>query len=257
MSTITPVQPMAIPMSPAPSEASVPLLGGDQRIVFRGVDWHTYNQLSESVCEGQHVHLVYDGKDLEIMVIGNAHEILKGRISKIVNAVAMGRGVNCLDSGQATWKTNIRGLEADLSYYFDPEKIRVAKEAFACDSMDPADYPRPDMAIEIDMSPSQVDRPAVYRDLRVAEIWRFARRAKLIIEQLQPDGSYTAVEESRFLRIRPDDVLHWLKEAETEDELVWHRRLTQWVMGLGRRAAPGRRRAGKPPAKRKAKDNGK
>ena len=31
--------------------------------------------------------------------------------------------------GQTTWKTAIRGLEADLSYYFDPEKIRVAKEA--------------------------------------------------------------------------------------------------------------------------------
>ena len=63
------------------------------RIVFRGVDWHTYSQLSESLGEKQRVHLVYDGKDLEIMVIGNAHEILKDLISRIVTAVAMGLGL--------------------------------------------------------------------------------------------------------------------------------------------------------------------
>ena len=256
MSTVAPTQPMTRPASPSSSVPVVPS-SGDVRIVFRGVDWHTYNQLSESLSEGQHIHLVYDGKDLEIMVIGNVHEILKDLISKIVNALAMGLGVNCLGSGQATWKTKIRGLEADLSYYFDPEKIRAAKEAFARESMEPSDYPRPDMAIEIDMSPSQIDRPAVYRELRVAEVWRFARRANLIIEQLQPDGSYAAVEESRFLRIHPDEVLRWMKEAETEDESAWHRRLTQWAMRLGRRVGPGQGPVSKPPAKRKAKGNGK
>jgi Uma2 family endonuclease len=256
MSTVATTQPMRMPGGSSSSSPVVPD-SGDGRIVFRGVDWHTYNQLSESLGDGQHVHLVYDGKDLEIMVIGNAHEILKDLISKIVNAVAMGLGVNCLGSGQATWKTKIRGLEADLSYYFDPEKIRVAKEAFARDSMDPADYPRPDMAIEIDMSPSQVDRPAIYRDLRVAEVWRFAKGARLIIEQLQPDGSYAAVEASRFLLIRPDDVLRWLNEARTEDEAAWNRRLTQWAMRLGRRVGPGQQPVAKPPAKRKAKDKGK
>lgn len=255
MSTVAPSQPMTLPAGPSSSLSCVPA-SGDQQIVFRGVDWHTYNQLSESLSEGQHVHLIYDGKDMEILVIGNAHELLKDWIGKIVNAVAMGQGVNCLGSGQATWKTKIRGLEADLSYYFDPEKIRVAKEALRRKSMDPADYPRPDMAIEIDMSPSQVDRPAVYRDLGVVEVWRLTQGGeKLIIEQLQPDGSYAAVQESRFLRIRPDDVLRWMKEADTEPEADWHRRLNQWAMRLGRRARPGQRPVGKPPAKRRAKGN--
>ena len=118
--------------------------------------------------------------------------------------------------GETTWKTEIRGLEADLSYYFDPEKIRVAKAALARMSIDPADYPRPDLAIEIDMSPPQVDRPAIYRDLGVAEVWRLVRGQELIIEQLQADGSYAPVEESRFLHIRPEDILRWLNEAATE-----------------------------------------
>jgi hypothetical protein len=55
-----------------------------------------------------------------------------------------------------------RGLQADLSYYFDPEKMRVSRQALKRKSMDPADYPSaPDLAIEIDASRPKVDRPAV------------------------------------------------------------------------------------------------
>ena len=77
------------------------------------------------------------------MVIGNIHDILKDIISKIVNALAMGLDVDCLDSGQATWRTMIRGLEADLSYYFDAEKIRVAQEAWVRDSRTRTTFPIP------------------------------------------------------------------------------------------------------------------
>jgi Uma2 family endonuclease len=257
MCTITRTRAMTSPVSPVLPEAVVPSSYGDRRIVFRGVDWHTYHQLSESLGDDQHVHLVYDGKDLEIMVTGNIHDILKGLVIKIVNALVLGLDVACLDTGQATWRTMIRGLEADLSYYFDAEKIRVAMEAWRRKSMDANDYPYPDMAVEIDLSPPQVDRPAIYRDLRVVEVWRFVRGEALIIEQLQPDGSYASVEESRFLRVRPEDVLRWVNAAATEHPAVWNRRLNQWAMELGPRAAPGRRPAGKPAAKRKAKGNGK
>lgn len=215
---------------------SAPSVSGDERIVFRGVDWHTYSQLSESLGEHQRVHLVYDGKDLEIMVIGNAHEILKDLINKIVTAVAMGLDVDCLGSGQATWKTEIRGLEADLSYYFNTEKIRTATAAWTRRSMDPADHPRPDLAIEIDLPPSQVDRPAIYKEIAVTEVWRFVSGEKPIFEQLQPDGSYAAIEISQFLHIRPDEVLRWVNEAATERQAVWNRRLNQWAMGLSRQA---------------------
>ena len=39
--------------------------------------------------------------------------------------------------------------------------------------MDIADYPNPDLAIEIDISPPEVDREGIYKSLKVAEIWRF------------------------------------------------------------------------------------
>ena len=233
MSTSTPTEPMTKQAGPAPSSAFVIVQGGDQRTVFPGVDWHTYQQLSEATGESPPFRLIYDGKDLEIMVTGNIHERYKDWLGKIVNAVTMGLDLDYEACGQTTWKTEIRGLEADLSYYFDPEKIRVAREALARRSMNAADYPRPDLAIEIDMCPPQVDRPAIYKDLGVTEVWRLVKGQELIIEQLRGDGAYTPIEKSRFLHIRAEDVLRWLNEAATERQAAWNRRLNQWAMGLG------------------------
>src|SRR4051812_619580 len=67
MSTITRAAPVSQPSSPA----NVLTEGGDQRTVFRGVDRHTYDQLSEAAGEGRPLRLVYDGKDLEFVVTGN------------------------------------------------------------------------------------------------------------------------------------------------------------------------------------------
>jgi Uma2 family endonuclease len=143
VSTITPTA----PISKRSIRPYVLIDGGDQHTVFPGVDRHTYDQLSEAAGERQPVHLIYDGKDLEIVVVGNPHEYFRDLIARIVNALSTGLDIDYLPCGETTWKTPIRGLEADLSYYFDPEKIRVAKEAIARLSTDPGDYPWPDLAI--------------------------------------------------------------------------------------------------------------
>jgi hypothetical protein len=81
VSTITPTERMITPAGPARSSGFSSIQGGDLRTVFRGVDWHTYSQLSESTGESQPVRLIYDGKDLEIMVVGNIHEYYKELLS--------------------------------------------------------------------------------------------------------------------------------------------------------------------------------
>ena len=136
--------------------------------------------------------------------------------------------------GETTWQTKVRGLQADLSYYFDPGKIQVARDALARKSIDPADYPRPDLAIEIDISDPQIDRPSIYADLGVVEVWRYVNGQKLVIEHLQADGSYAPVESSRFLQIRAVDIFGWLTAEDATRESAWNRRLNQWAIGLGR-----------------------
>jgi Uma2 family endonuclease len=210
---------------------------GDQRIVLRGVGWHIYDCLSDAIGEGQHVRLAYDGKDLEIMTTGYLHERYKELLGKIVAAVTLALNIDRSTCGETTWKRSeiATGLEADLSYLFDPEKRAVEKAALARRLNNVADYPNPDLAIEIDLSGPSIDRSGIYAKLNVAEVWRFDG-VSLTIEHLQEDGSYASVESSRFLPLRAQDVLHWLVEEDSTDELAWERRLTEWAMGLGRRA---------------------
>ncbi len=236
MSATAPTESMMSSVGSGQPTVTAPFLGGDHRTVFRGVDWHTYQQLSKATDEGKNVRLLYDGKDLEIMVTGNVHERYKEWFMKIVTALSMARDLDYVPCGQTTWKTLIRGLEADLSYYFDVEKIQKAREALARQSMNPDDYPHPDLAIEIDMSPPQVDRPMIYRDLQVAEVWRLVRGQELVIEQLQANGTYATAKQSRFLHVSPEDVVRWLNDAKSEPEVRWNRRLFEWAMGLDRPA---------------------
>jgi Uma2 family endonuclease len=231
MSTIAPTQPPTktdVSASPLPF---FPLQAG-HRMVFRGVSRDVYESLSQAICEGEHVRLAYDGKDLEIMVTSNLHENLKELLGKFVAAVIAWRNIACLSAGETTWQTTARGLQADLSYYFDPEKIRTASEALARNSTDPADYAKPDLAIEIGVSGPRIDRPAIYADLGVTEVWRLGRKS-LVIEHRQVDGSYAPVETSRFLGIRPEDIHDWLSADDRFDEPAWNRRLNEWAMGLG------------------------
>ena len=154
---------------------------------------------------GQHVRVAYDGENLEIMTTGYPHEGFKDA-SRTSAAGTQAFNIDRGTCGETAWKRPeiSRGLQADQSYYFDPEKRKAAKAAWARKSNDIADYPNPDLAIEIDLSDPKVDRPSIYAALRVAEIWQFDGE-NVIIEHLQEDGTYALSESSRFLPIRAED----------------------------------------------------
>ena len=156
-----------------------------------------------------------------------------------------------LGAGQTTWKRPelARGLEADDSYYFLAEKLPVVAAALKRRSKDIADYPNPDMAIEIDISPPAVDREDIYKKLQVAEIWYFDGE-ELTIEQLGEDGTYAVASQSRFLPIKAIEIRRWLVEEDSTDQLVWSQRLRAWLPRISRTRKPTTRR----PRRRKADD---
>ena len=97
-------------------------------------------------------------------------------------------------------------------------------------SMDGADYPNPDLGIEVDISPSKIDRPGIYAALRVAEVWRFdGERRQIIIERLGDDGAYHPVESSVFLPVSAEEVERWVLTEDYRDGSAWARRLRAWA----------------------------
>jgi len=204
----------------------------DERVVIRGVDWGFYEQLADSISERCHIHVDYDGKDVEIMSPSLLHEIDKTLLSRVVELVAEECEIPFMGAGQTTWKRPdvTRGLEADESYFFHAHKLDAVAAGKARRSLDIADYPNPDLGIEVDMSPPKIDRPGIYAALRVAEVWRFdGERQELVIERLEDDGTYRAVDRSSFLPVYAAEIRRWVVEEDSHDECAWARRLRAWV----------------------------
>ncbi|MFI5457221.1 MAG: Uma2 family endonuclease [Isosphaerales bacterium] len=231
MSTTTfPVAPSTTP------QRAVTTVPAEQRIAIRGVSWDLYDRISEAIGEKQRVFLAFDGKDLEIMTKGPNHEDYRDLIGDFLKAVTTACGIRSRWLGETTWRRPKadRGLEADQCCIFDPEKLAAANKARANLSNEIADYPDPDLAVEIDISPSLVDRPAIYAALKVSEVWRFDGD-QVVFEQLGRDGKYTAVKRSRWLPVRPEYVRRRLVEEDSSDDVQWRCRLTEWAKDL----APG------------------
>jgi len=174
--------------------------------------------------------MAYDGEDLEIMTRGRLHENFSGLLGRLVDVITEELKIPCSANRETTWKREelARGLESDQCYYFHPEKLGAAARAKARGSNDVADYPNPDLAIEVDISPSLVDRPGIYAFLGVAEVWRFDGQT-LTIERLDPGGRYLSIETSAWLPIKNSEVVRWLTQEDTTDESAWARRLRNWV----------------------------
>ena len=152
-----------------------PTIPGETRICIPGVNWSFYEWLVDSIPEGTGVRVAFDGTDVEIMTTSPEHEDFKELLGRFVGLVAEELGIPHKSMGETTWKrvrVN-RGIEADQCFYFRPDKLAAAAAAKAKRANDVAHYPDPDLAIEVDLSPSSLDRPGIYAALKVAEVWRF------------------------------------------------------------------------------------
>jgi Uma2 family endonuclease len=240
MSSVT--TPHSVTPSPSPdvTPRSIPSLDDlyewtaepDHRVVIRGVDWTFYEQLVDSIPEGVHIHVDYDGKDLEIVSPSMIHDRSRGLLGRVVSLVAEECEIPIKSAGQTTWKRPeiARGLESDESYFFRAEKLAAVAKSWARRSMKIADYPNPDLAIEVDISPPEIDRPGIYAALKVAELWRFdGDLEQVIIERLEDDGTYRPIETSQFSPIRAEEIRRWVVEEDSSDESSWARRLRAWA----------------------------
>jgi Uma2 family endonuclease len=234
MSTIT-RQPR---VSPAVSTETT-VVPDEERGVMRDVSYNLYDCLSRSLSEHTSIRVAYDGKDIEVMVVGPIHDRLKELIGVFIHEVSFGLEIDCQAQGSTTWNRAAveRGLEADQCYYFDPAKLEDSDAAVSRKSNNVADYPNPDLAVEIDISRSKIDRPGIYAALAVSEVWRFQDET-VSIEQLGPDGAYTAAAMSRFLHVRPDEVTRWLADGQAGNRRDWVRRLREWIRNELRLRAP-------------------
>lgn len=202
----------------------------DRPVVYRGVAWGFYRQVVDSIPQGSGLHVDFDGKDLQVMTRGLDHEDFSRRFDLFIGVVAEELRIPFKGLGETTWARPdvARGLESDQCYLFAPEKLAQFAAARRRGSRDIADYPNPDLAVEVDISRPEVDREAIYAALRVAEVWRLDH-GRVFIERLNPQGTYEAVESSGFLPVRVEDIRRWVVDEDASDDTALIRRLREEI----------------------------
>ena len=145
------------------------------RVTLRGISWALYEQLLEAVGEGL-PRMTYDCGTLEMEMLSEAHEALNWIAGRFVEAYAEERSIRYKPVGSMTWRRRAieGGLEPDESYYIQNFATVRGRE------IDLEVDPPPDLAIEIDLSPPDVEKASIYARLGVPEIWRW-RDGRLVV----------------------------------------------------------------------------
>lgn len=219
-------------MAPLPDTLSTvrPSRVSGQRFLLLDADWETYQSVRAAMGD-RPVHVTYDRGRLELMAPSDLHERFKKLIDRMLLVIAEEWGIPLRSQGSMTFhnETLDRGLEPDECYYIQSESAVRGR-----DEIDPESDPPPDLAIEVDISSSSLNRLEIYAALRVSEVWRFDGES-LFVLILGADGAYRAARESLAIRgLVPADLVAHLARRNDVDELTWLREFRNWVRGLSR-----------------------
>src|SRR5205807_1671967 len=99
----------------------------------------------------------------------------------------------------------------------------------AIEKLDLRRNPPPDLAIEVDISHSSVNRMGIYAALGVPEVWRFDGQA-LQVNQLGSDGKYAVSDRSLHFPFLPlAELVAFLLKRTQMDETSLVRSFRDWV----------------------------
>ncbi len=142
----------------------------DSRVTLRNVPWETYDALVQARGDDPAPRFTYDSGTLEIMSPSRKHERIKTLLGRLIEAYTEERSIQVSSAGSTTLRNQLKekGLEPDESYFLESEHLVRGK-----DDLDLSTDPPPDLAIEVDLSSSAVDKLAVHASLGVAEVWSY------------------------------------------------------------------------------------
>jgi hypothetical protein len=107
----------------------------DQRVVIRDVDWSFYERLVDSIPPRAHIHVDYDGKDLEIMSPSPVHDGARKLMGQLAEAVAQVLRIPYKSLGQTTWKRKEKVSRSSSTGWGTTVRITPSTKAGSCRSV--------------------------------------------------------------------------------------------------------------------------
>jgi Uma2 family endonuclease len=201
------------------------VLPRDERFVLWGIDWQTYLKISEALGD-RPIRLTFDGWNLEFMSPSVVHERIKKVIGRFIEALTFERKIPICGAGSMTIRreTVERGLEPDECYWITNEPALRGKL-----EIDLEVDPPPDLAIEVDITSSSLNRQNIYAAFGIPEIWRFDGKALRILI-LHANGKYRERSQSKCLPFLPvQELVQFLDFKDGLDDNARLERFLEWA----------------------------
>ena len=207
-----------------------------QCLRLSGIDWQTYSRLLHAFAERPAIRLTYDRGELEIMTPLLEHDDDARFLGRLVLVMTEELRLSLKAGGSTTLRRRLkpRGIEADDCFWITNAHLMAGRR-----KLDLRRDPPPDLAIEVEVTHSSLDRLGIYAALRVPEVWRLEGDT-LTFHILGEDGSYTVAVRSRaFPQIAPTDLVGLQQGRQAGDENEVIRQFRDWI-----RRHPAAARAG-------------
>jgi Uma2 family endonuclease len=197
---------------------------GEQRTVLREIQWGTFEQILADRGEKSTPRLFFDRGDLEILSPSDIHEDFKETITYLLIVACEETNTTWRALGSFTHERADlqRAVEPDVCFYIQSEPLVRGKR------IDLAVDPTPDLAVEIDITSSSIDKLSLYAALGTPELWRYDGRALRILT-LQ-GGKYELSEQSKaFAWLPASRLTEALAGVLAEGQHVAGRTFREWV----------------------------
>lgn len=182
---------------------------------YVGVDWITYEQISEELGESSSLHLFYDKGSLTVMPVTELHELIIILLERLIGVVSLVTQREIIPTGKATLRSERLGygVEPDLSFFVSKSDIHQAKD-YIPKEIELA----PDIVCEIDVHHPSDDKFEIYSEFGISEFWQYGDE-KLKIFKLNENGEYHEIEKSEEIPILTSAILtEFLKRGQTEQQ---------------------------------------
>lgn len=201
------------------------LIQSPDRVVLENISWQTYQGLVKDF-EGQPaMRLTYDQGLLEIRMPLDPHETDKKLLGRMVEALTEELAIEVRSLGSRTCDREdlAKGLEPDQCYYIQHEQAVWQRE-----QIDLSVDPPPDLAIEIDITSSSLNRFGIYAALRIPEVWRYNAQA-LTFYGLGDRGYQVCSHSIAFPFLASSELEHFLNLKQTMRENALIRQFRTWI----------------------------
>ncbi|MEQ9487161.1 Uma2 family endonuclease [Coleofasciculus sp. F4-SAH-05] len=201
------------------------LIQSPDRVVLPNISWQTYQSLITDFEQEPAIRLTYDRGMLEIRMPLDPHETYKKLLGRLVEAATEELDIEIRSLGSRTCDRAdlARGLEPDQCYYIQNEALvrGVAQ-------IDLNQFPPPDLALEIDITSSSINRLSIYAALGVPEVWRYDGQTLTILSW--QNGEYLSQDRSIALPLlNAENLVRFLALRNTIGETKLVKQFRRWV----------------------------